>query len=72
MAVLAYTIGFSLLMWMNTEEFRLIKYTLRSQKTQLSFWASPILVAADTAEIPAWQSDGQMAFRLYIVDNNII
>ena len=51
MAVLAYTIVFCTPMWMNTGTFRLIKYTLRSQKIQLSFQASLILIDADTDDI---------------------
>ena len=53
MAVLAHTTAFCALVWMNTGTFRLMKITLRSQKTQLSFRASLISIDADMAEIPA-------------------
>ena len=43
--------------------------------TQLLFQASPVLIDADTTEIPAYQkvrtegqTDGQTAFQLYVVD----
>ena len=57
MDVLAYTTGFNALVWMNTDVLRLIKYTLRSQKTQLSFQTSPISITADTTEITVRQLD---------------
>ena len=53
MTVLAYTIGFNTLMWMNAGTFRLIKIYFEIPDTQLSFRASPISIVADTAEISA-------------------
>ena len=51
MAVLAYTIGFNALVWMNIDAFRLIKMYSEISDDSATFRASPISIAADTAEI---------------------
>ena len=71
MAVLAYTIDFNTLVWMNTGMFRHIKIYSEVSDDNFHFEQVAILITADTAEISVWRSDGytdrQMAFQLYIV-----
>ena len=51
MTVLAYTIGFNALMWMNIDAFRLIKIYSENSDDSATFRASPISIAANTAEL---------------------
>ena len=63
MAALAYISAFSALVWISNCTWRLLKQTWLSQKTQLSFQASPVSIDVEMGEIlTGWtrQTDRQL------------
>ena len=71
MAVLAYTIGFNALVWMNTSTFRLSKIYVLGGPKGLSFHFEQVpfrLMLTRLRYRRDGRTDGQTAFQLYIVD----